>query len=172
MAELAEGFDCRACGKHHDVLPLSFSVKAPLALLRVPVAERARRVVITPEQCVIDDADCYLRGRIVVPIVELAEPFIWGVWAAVSPKDFFLTQRMWTVKGREAEPAYRGRLETDLALFGETVNLELRVKTQVVGRRPHFEIVNELHPLAREQREGISMARVREIAERLLHPRG
>jgi hypothetical protein len=47
---------------------------------------------------------------------------------------------------------------------------ELRVLTQPVGQRPHFEIVDSAHPLAVEQRRGITMGRVQEIAEFFLHP--
>ena len=170
MAELSSGFDCRICGEHHSTLPLSFSIKAPLAAMRIPADEIESRVVMNADQCVIDGTAFFLRGRIVVPIAEIAEPFIWGVWAEVGPKDFIRTQKLWKAEGRESEPAFRGWLDTDLPLFETTVNLEVRVKTQVVGRRPHFEIVSELHSLGREQRSGITLVRAQEIAESLLHP--
>jgi hypothetical protein len=169
MAELLSGFDCRICGKHHSTLPLSFSVKAPLAATRIPHEEIESRVVLNADQCVIDGKEFFLRGRIVVPIADIAEPFIWGVWAEVGPKDFIRTQKLWKMDGREFEPTFRGWLDTDLPLFEATVNLEVRVQTQVVGRRPHFEIVSELHSLGREQRVGITLLRAQEIAESLLH---
>ena len=170
MAELSTGFDCHVCGEHHATLPLSFSIKAPLAATRINPDELERRVVMNHDQCVIDGATFFLRGRIVVPVLDLPEPFIWGVWAEVGPKDFLHTQKLWKVQGRENEPAYRGWLATDLPLFANTLNLEVRVRTQVVGRRPHFEIVSDRHTLGREQREGIALSRVQEIAELLLHP--
>jgi hypothetical protein len=170
MAELSTGFECRICGEHHNTLPLSFSVKAPLAATRIAPEEIERRVVLTPDQCVIDGTEFFLRGRIVVPVVGIEEPFIWGVWAEVGPKDFIRTQNLWKVEGRESEPAYRGWLDTELSLFETTVNLEVRVRTQVVGRRPHFEIASDQHSLGREQRSGITLTRVQEIAESLLHP--
>ena len=95
--------------------------------------------------------------------------FIWGVWAEVSPKNFIRTHDLWTQSGREAEPAYPGWLDTDLPLYGPTVNLEVSVHTQAVGRRPHFEILGESHSLRREQRQGITLSRVEEIAAALLH---
>jgi len=149
---------------------LSFSVKAPLAVTAIPVEDLERRVVITPDQCVIDGRDFYLRGRIVVPIIGLDEPFIWGVWAEVSPKNFLRTNDLWTVKGRETEPAFPGWLNTELFLFGNTINLEVSVQTQIVGRRPHFTVIDQNHPLAVEQRNGITVERVEEIAEMVLHP--
>ena len=169
-SELQTGFACKTCGKRHEVLPLSFSVKAPLAVTAIPVEDLERRVVITPDQCVIDGRDFYLRGRIVVPIIGLDEPFIWGVWAEVSPKNFLRTNDLWTVKGRETEPAFPGWLNTELFLFGNTINLEVSVQTQIVGRRPHFTVIDQNHPLAVEQRNGITVERVEEIAEMVLHP--
>jgi hypothetical protein len=164
MAELGTPYYCSGCHKWHDTLPLSFSVKAPLAVTRVPASELEERVVITRDQCVIDNEDFYLRGRIVVPILGLDEPFIWGVWAEISPKTFIRTHDLWNTPGRELEPPYRGWLDTDLPLYGTTINLEVQIKTQPVGRRPHFEIVPQDRPLSVEQRTGITLARVQEIA--------
>ncbi len=44
------------------------------------------------------------------------------------------------------------------------------VQTQPVGMRPLVELETTDHPLAIEQREGITMDRVLELAERILHP--
>jgi len=44
------------------------------------------------------------------------------------------------------------------------------VHSQLVGIRTTVELEPTDHPLAVEQRTGITTARVREIAERLLHP--
>ena len=167
MAELLTGFACTACGRFHDVLPLSFSVKAPLAVTAIPADEIDQRLVITRDQCVIDNARFYLRGRIVVPIHGLAEPFIWGVWAEISPKNFIATQNLWKTEGREQTPPYPGYLDTALPLYGHTLNLEVEVQTQVVGRRPHFTVLSPDHPLAIEQHTGISLARVEQIAASL-----
>ena len=169
MAELATGFACQKCGERHETLPLSFSVKAPFAVTQIPACEMDRRVVITPDQCVIDDTMFFVRGRIVVPVQELQEPFIWGVWAQVTPKTFYRTHLMWNAEGREREEPHRGWMNTSLPFYGNTLQLEVRIQTQVVGRRPHFEIVSEEHPLGREQRSGITLARLEEIASLLLH---
>ena len=164
------GFHCEVCHTWHDALPFSYSVKAPFAVAAIPEQELERRVVFTLDQCVIDQRDFYLRGRIVVPVLGEDRPFIWGVWAKVSAPDFIRTDELWKIPGREREPAYPGRLNTQIPLYGDTLNLELLVQTQVVGRRPHFELMQSSHPFALEQRAGISLGRVRRIAEHFLHP--
>jgi len=167
--ESENGFKCSVCGERH-VLPLSYSVKAPMAAGAIPADELEQRVVITPDQCVIDGKDFYLRGRILVSVIGLEEPFIWGIWAEVSPKNFVRTNELWTVEGREQEPPFPGWLNSQLPIFGDTFNLEVSIQTQPVGRRPHFTVVDPDHPLAVDQREGITMERVEEIAVMMLHP--
>jgi hypothetical protein len=117
-------FVCRVCGERHE-LTMKYSVKAPLAVMAVPQVEWDERLVITKDQCVIDGRDFYLRGRILVPVVGLEEPFVWGVWAEVSPKSFLRTHEMWNTPGRENEPPFPGWLNTELSLFGDTINLEV-----------------------------------------------
>jgi hypothetical protein len=167
----AQGFSCTICHKWHDRLPMSYSVKVPSAVAAIPKSELDQRVVFTLDQCVIDRRQFYLRGRIPVPVIDQAEPFIWGVWAQVGEPDFVRANAMWKTEGREKEKSFRGWLNTPIPLYAGTMSLELSVQTQPVGRRPHFELVDSAHPLAVEQRNGITMTRVREIAEAFLHPR-
>lgn len=164
------GFRCSICHEWHDQLPMSYSVKVPQAVAAIPEAELDSRVVFSLDQCVIDKQSFYIRGRIPVPIIGQADAFIWGVWAKVDEPDFVRANNMWKVEGREKEPQYRGWLNTPLPLYKDTANLELRILTQIVGRRPHFELADITHPLALEQRNGITMERVREIAEWFIHP--
>ncbi|WP_433967614.1 DUF2199 domain-containing protein [Tunturiibacter gelidiferens] len=167
--ESGGGFGCKLCGERH-VLSLSYSVKAPLAVGAIPAEEWDQRVVITHDQCVVDGKDFYLRGRILVPVIGLEEPFVWGIWAEVSPKNFVRTNERWTAAGRERDPAFPGWLNSQLPVFGDTFNLELSVQTQPVGQRPQFVVVDAGHPLAIEQRDGITLERVEEIAVMMMHP--
>lgn len=167
-SDLHPGFACTVCGQRHE-LPLQYSVNAPQAVLAVQPEERDRRIVMTPDQCVIDGRDFYLRGRILLPIVDSLEPFVWGVWAEVSPKSFLRANELWNTPGREKEPLFQGWLNTDIFLFGSTINLEVNVQTQPVGERPQFTIRDSSHPLAIEQRNGITLERAEEIAEMILH---
>ncbi|MFE6856425.1 DUF2199 domain-containing protein, partial [Streptomyces sp. NPDC057674] len=65
---------------------------------------------------------------------------------------------------------YFGWLSTELSLYSpSTINLKTHVHTRPVGHRPRIELEPTDHPLAVEQRTGITLARVREIAETVLH---
>jgi hypothetical protein len=172
-SESPADFLCRICKQHHS-LSTSYSIKAPIAAFVIPKEEIDSRIVITPDQCVIDQRDFYLRGRIPIPIHGpdgvLEEPFIWGVWAEVSPKNFIRTNELWSTEGRESEPPFPGYLNSKISIFAPTINLEVDVQTQPVGRRPHFFVKDPTHPLAIEQREGISLDRLQQIAEQIFHP--
>jgi hypothetical protein len=108
MGEEREGgFACGVCGERHDVLPLSYSVKAPFAVKTIPAEELEERIVMTPDQYVIDGKDFYLRGRILLPVIGLDEPFVWGIWAEVSPKDFIRANELWTWRVESRSPGFQ-----------------------------------------------------------------
>jgi hypothetical protein len=167
--EAPKDFLCSICNERHTI-STTYSIKIPAAALAIPKEEIDSRVVITPDQCVIDNRDFYIRGRIPIPIHGLEEPFIWGVWAEVSPKTFLRANELWNTPSREDEPPFPAYLNSEIPIFGPTLNLELDVQTQPIGRRPHFFIKDPNHPLARDQREGISHERLQKIAEQILHP--
>jgi hypothetical protein len=166
----ANEFLCPVCGETH-ALSFSFSpdVKAPVAILAIPEGERTERVVLSLDQCVIDGTSYFLRGRIPVPVHGREEPFIWGVWAEVSPKNFLRAHELWHMPGRESTTPFAGYLNNEIPLYGNTIDLEVDVQTQVVGRRPSFFVRDAAHPLAVEQSDGISLERVREINVAMIH---
>lgn len=59
-------------------------------------------------------------------------------------------------------------------MYPDTLLLKTHVHTREVGTRPYIELEATEHPLAVEQRNGITGARVREIGElfehKWLHP--
>jgi hypothetical protein len=59
-------------------------------------------------------------------------------------------------------------LQSALPYSPTTLNLRTNVLTQPIGQRPLIELEPTDHPLSVEQRHGITMARVREIAEAAL----
>ena len=167
---MAKGFKCGRCGKSHGELPLHYGVEAPLAYYDVPKKERQSRTLLSSDQCVIDDKYFFIVGNIDIAVIGHDEAFSWDVWVSLSPKSFKRALELWTTPGRESEPPYFGWLSTSLPGYPETLNLKTHVHTRAVGRRPFVELEPTDHPLAIEQRTGISWDRVREIAELAMHP--
>jgi hypothetical protein len=170
--EREDGFSCTSCGEWHDHVPLAFHIRAPVGWSKD--LETADGCELTSDLCVIRD-DFFVHGRVVVPIVDRDElSFVWGVWTSLSAADFARTLQMWDEPGREESvDAMSAGLACNLPGFAEsTLGLETTVRTQAVGVRPLVELEATDHPLAVEQREGITWAQVLARVERLMHRTG
>lgn len=163
------GYTCGTCGAVHDTLPMSFGPHAPYPWFDVPESERADRCLLDDDLCAIDEHR-FVRGRIEIPVSDGSEPFVWLAWVSLSAVNFERTVDLWEQAGRECEPPYFGWLMTALPYTPSTLGLKTHVQTRPIGKRPSIELERTDHPLAIEQRDGITMARVREIAESILHP--
>ncbi|MDX2296351.1 MULTISPECIES: DUF2199 domain-containing protein [Streptomyces] len=122
--------------------------------------------LLSSDQCVIRGEHFFVRGLIEIPVLGSDEVFSWGVWVSLSRANFSRAADLWDTPGREAEEPYFGWLTTELLVYpATTLNLKTHVHTRPVGQRPLIELEPTDHPLAVEQRNGITLDRVREIAE-------
>lgn len=126
---------------------------------------------LSSDQCVIKGQAFFVLGLIEIPVTDTGEVFTWGVWVSLSEQNFARVSRLWDIAGRETEPSSFGWLSTELPIYSPTtINLKTNLRTRPLGERPAVELEPTAHPLAVEQREGITRARVQRIAEVLLHP--
>lgn len=163
------GFTCAICGKYHNGLPLDIAFDAPFYWAQIPEAERPKRGELTADFCAIDDRDFFVRGLIPVPIVESDQFFMWGVWTSVSRKNYCRLIDLWHEPKIVDEPPYFGWLSNRLPGYPDTLNLKINLQSKNVKWRPHITLEPSDHPLAVEQRNGISFARVQEIAAQIEH---
>ena len=170
-SSMPASFKCSQCDEIHEGLPLSFGADAPAAYYAIPEHQRAERAILSSDQCIIDDTHYFVRACLDIPIHGGTDVFRWGVWVSLSEQSFERMTELWETKGREFELPYFGWLCTPLPIYPETTNLKTQVHTRPLGERPSIELEPTDHPLAVEQRTGISPARAREIAETLLHQR-
>jgi hypothetical protein len=161
-------FTCSRCGETHDV-PLSIAIEAPVYWYGIPEAERDQRVVLDEELCVIDGQHFFIKGRICLPIRDSHDQFEWVAWISLSDANFKRAVARWEQSGRETDLPYFGWLSSDIPGYPSTLNLKTNVHTPPLGERPVVELEPTDHPLAVEQRPGISMARVHVIVEGALH---
>ena len=162
-------FRCATCGKEHTGAP-AFGWDYPVHYLAVPEAERAKRCFLTSDTCVVDDEAFYVRGCLEIPVLGEVQPFSWGVWASLSEKTFFHFQELLSVAKRSQHGPFFGWLSSHIWMYPDTVNLKTQVHLRDDGIRPYIELEPTDHPLAVEQRTGISEERVAEIFEKLMHP--
>jgi hypothetical protein len=103
-------------------------------------------------------------------VVDTGETFAWGVWVSLSEQSFEYVSGRWYTEGREHDEPYFGWLSSLLPYEPSTLNLKTNLHSRPVGVRPSIELEPTDHPLAVEQRHGITRARVQQIAEQAMHP--
>jgi hypothetical protein len=161
------GYLCGSCQEWHDELPLSYGAPFPEYWTDELAADGASG--LSEDQFVIKGEQFFAHGLIEIPVAGTGEVFSWGVWVSLSQANYDRMSEVWETEGRESEPPYFGWLSTQLPYSPETLNLKTLVHTRAVGERPVVELEPTDHPLALEQRNGITLDRVRELAGLMLH---
>jgi hypothetical protein len=164
-------YKCSSCGEIHEGLPFDYSAKYPDYYFEIPAEEREARIFVTEDICVVDNEFFFIRGCIEVPVNDLDDRFAWGVWCSLSEQSYNQVMELWNEPNVENEPPFFGWLNTNLpsSLYPQTLNLKTKVYLRNNNQRPFIELEPTYHPLAVEQREGITTKRVQAIAEILLH---
>ena len=148
----------------------SFGWDYPVQYLLVPEEERDRRVELSSDACVIDEQWFFVRGCLEIPVHDHEDTFSWGVWCSLSEDNFRRYGAAFDQVSREAGESFFGWLCSAIPNYPDTQQLKTMVRVRPWPTRPLVELEPTNHPLAVEQREGISAARAREIAEHLMHP--
>jgi hypothetical protein len=165
MTQVTDGYTCSCCVEYHSELPLNYGSPAPIYYEEATRRERKKRFEINDDLCVMDGEHFFIRGCIEIPVIGSDEPFVWDVWVSLSEENFELTLEHWDDFDREKLEPMFGWLSTTLPLYPETINLKTYVHTRSVELRPYIELEPTDHPLSIEQRQGITIDRVKEIAQ-------
>jgi hypothetical protein len=167
MTSTPHSFTCSCCQGEHSGRALSYGAHAP-AMWHPDYADDEGSL-LDSDLCIIKGQAFFIHGLIEIPVRDTGEVFSWGVWASLSAQSFQRALDRWEDPQRDQDPPSFGWLSTELPIYGTTtVNLKTHVHTRTLGRRPFIELEHTHHPLAVEQREGITSTRVAEIADLLL----
>ncbi|MCL8017346.1 DUF2199 domain-containing protein [Streptomyces sp. AS02] len=162
------GFTCSCRGAHQSGLPMNYSAEAPAVW--DPAFADADDCLLSSDQCVVHAQHYFVKRVIEIPIIGSDEVFPGVSGSHSAARTSPVSAELWDTFGREAEKPHFGWLTTDLPVYSPTtLNLKAHVHTRTVGERPYVEPEPTDHPLAVEQRAGITQDRVREIAEAVLH---
>ncbi|WP_255176276.1 DUF2199 domain-containing protein [Exiguobacterium aurantiacum] len=154
---------CSNCREEHKTL-LGYGSVMPASIEGFSKKQLKRRVVLTDDLCVVDEAHFFVYGCVELPIVGEDEIFSWNVWVSLSADNFFRMLDLWDEPSRvELDPMF-GWFATELPGYPDTLNLKTNVHTREVGIRPFIELEPTDHLLAVEQREGITRGRIEELA--------
>ncbi|HTR86882.1 MAG TPA: DUF2199 domain-containing protein [Reyranella sp.] len=155
---------CACCGNTFDTLPMSFALVAPTNWFALTESERETRAKLDSDLCAIDGKEFYVRGCIEVPVHGCAEDFVWGVWVSVSEKSFRYILDNWTAEIAEDEPPLFGWLCNWITGYPEPQEIRCDVFLRSGDLRPRIVLEPTDYPLAVEQREGITLERIQQIA--------
>ena len=161
-------FKCTSCGEWHEGMP-TFGADAPLYFYSVPAEERDGRCRLTSDTCVVDRQHFFIRGCLELPVHGAAEKFVWGVWMSLSEANFERFIAVFEESKRSHIGPFVGWLSAELPLYPSTENLKTRAHLRDDGVRPFIELEPTDHPLAVEQRNGITVDRVAEIYAYCVH---
>jgi hypothetical protein len=120
--------------------------------------------LLTSDTCVVDGEDFFVRCLLRIPIVDLpGQVFGYGMWSSLSKENFGVYQDAFETDQRESLGPWFGWLSNSVPGYPETLNLKSQVFPQPKGLRPLIELEPTDHPLAAEQRNGITLDRLLEI---------
>jgi hypothetical protein len=153
-------FRCTVCGQDHDDLP-DIGADKPDPWFAVPAGERRRRIKLTSDTCVIDGKDFFIRGVLEISIHDYPRRFGFGVWVSQKRENFFTYLEN---SDSAAIGPFFGWLCTRIAYYPEdTRMLKTMAHFREGGLRPTIEVEPTAHPLAVDQRNGITLAKAWEI---------
>lgn len=163
-------FKCVDCGEIHRGIP-TFGADAPFSHFIIPDHERERRCKLGTDDCIVDDEWFFVRGCLDIPLQGADQDFSWGVWVSLSPASYEKWRACFHEKKRSHVGPFFGWLNTPLKPYPDTLNLKTHVHLRDDGIRPFIELEPTDHPLAVEQRNGITVERVAEIYAMMMHRR-
>ena len=158
---------CGCCGKQFHTLPMDYACAVPDPWLDIPEEQRGRRGRIDSDVCVIDRKEFYIRSCLEIPVIGVEDKFAWGVWGSVSKRSYERIVELWHSAAAQDEPPFFAWLCNNISIYPATFGLKANLHLRNGGIRPFIELEPTDHPLALEQRQGISIKRVEEIAAKM-----
>lgn len=153
-------FRCQTCDEIHEGLP-DIGADYPDSYYDVPEDEREKRIFITSDLCSIDNEDFFIRGVIQIDVHGQDNDFGFGVWVSQKKENFQIY-----VDNFESDQIgpFFGWLNTRLSCYDEdTLALKTMAHFRGAKTRPYIEVEPTDHPLAIDQRDGISLERAWEL---------
>jgi len=147
-------YQCEICGKKHDVF-YGFSSPEPDCLNDLSEEEEIKRVEkLREDMLLIDKSFIYIKGSIFIEIKDISEWIYFEVWASIEV-NYYLERLKEDEKSVSDKPFY-GKLENNLFFYENVKGTKVDVIFPSEGNQVIFEILEENHPMATDQKNGIS----------------
>jgi hypothetical protein len=167
-SENGKVYRCSCCSQEYEELPLTFGNDLPDYYFSVPPNERERRIEKQDSLCVVDHEHFFHRGRLTIPINGYKQDLIFNVWASISRDNFIKRNSLWNSPTRINEEPYFGWLQTSIPTYGDTINLKTIAIENEKGQIPTIKIIEDGHPLTKDQEKRITFDKALEIVGHIL----
>ncbi len=160
------GFDCGACGARHQGI---FDLAQPKPHYweagegREGCGATATHF-LSDDFCAINGEHHFVRCILELPIRDSdGAYFAYGVWSSLAAANFALYRDSFASDAQAHLGPWFGWFSNALKGYPDTLSLKCRVRPRDGGQRPALELEPTDHPLAIEQRDGITFDRLLEI---------
>lgn len=163
------GWTCPCCGARHDgVFDLASSRpyhwRDGAGTRADPGAPAAGDNFLSDDLCVVDGQHFFVRGVLRLPIIGApGESFGYGCWSSLSKHNFGVYSDSFDGDRQGSLGPWQGWFSNRLKGYPDTLKLKCRVVPQDGRKRPHITLEATSHPLAIEERQGITFERLLEI---------
>jgi hypothetical protein len=161
-------WDCPCCGLRHEGLFDLVCAEPDVWRSRDVVPARndlgTPKNILTEDICVIEDEHYFIRCVLDLPIVGAqGQAFGFGVWSTLSFENFKTYVRSFDNGEQSGLGPWFGWLSNTVVGYPETLSLKCHVHPRNGRLRPALELEPTSHPLAIEQREGITLDRILDL---------
>ena len=153
------GYTCTVCGAYHDSEVRDIRMTLPDPVFQLDEEEREARAWVGEDSSVLRDDEgerYFVRGLLELPLRNADDRFAYGVWVEVGGEDFSALGELWRDPDGQRHEPFAGTLANELAPYRDTVGLPVGLSLREVELLPRVELVAGEHPLAHDQRAGIS----------------
>jgi hypothetical protein len=164
----AAPWTCPCCGEKHQGLP-DLGIDRPVYCpADMPILENDeagdQTTFLTPDFCALDGDHPFVHGVLELPILGApGERFGLGLWSSLSRKSFLELIDTFDATSRDDVGPWFGWISNELPGYPKMMRLACRVQPRDGGLRPSLLLEPTDHPLAVEQREGVTLERIFEI---------
>lgn len=156
------GFVCGVCGQSHEGLLQAYGYQLPDVVWTEPVEVRQALLDWSTDICFYRER-WFLRGVLEVPFQFQAGEFGWGVWAEVG-EETMARFHAYYEGGAPRGAREPGIVANAIPAHLDSVGLPVELEFGPLDKRPLFFMAEgNDHPLAIEQRAGITAERYHEI---------
>ncbi len=159
-------YNCKICNKKHDVF-FSMICPEPDLISNMSEEDKAKRIIRDGSLVIVDRENVFINGIIFIELKKASEWLSWEVWVKIE-KEEFLKQAAIVEKGGKV-PFLLGTLESELPLYQASKNLKVQVDLYTSVDKTVVTVIEQNHPLTKDQKDGIGEEMLIELMERIYH---